>query len=120
MLHVQFVCRAVKQDDLEAGKLLLAVTSAVATLGGSGGVINGSTDTAEMVLDGLSAALDLAFTVTPTTVHAAGTRHRCCSALGFTLLTLLFFSCWSSWWPGQAMPGCFSPSSTFKAKPVPG
>jgi hypothetical protein len=66
------------QDDLELGRVVLQVVAAGAALGGSGGAVNGSTDSAEVILDGLSAALDLTFAATPTTVYAAG---RQCNAI---------------------------------------
>lgn len=50
----------------------MGVTAATATLSGSRGSINGTTDSATVILDGLSAALDIALTVTPTTIHEAG------------------------------------------------
>lgn len=60
------------QDDLELGRVVLQVVAASAALGGSGGAVNGSTDSAEVILDGLSAALDLSFAATPTTFYASG------------------------------------------------
>lgn len=51
---------------------MLAVEASTAVLSGSRGSINGSSDSATVVIDGRSAAIDISLTVAPTTVHKAG------------------------------------------------
>lgn len=67
-----FLYRTLAQDDFESGIVVLQVVSSTAVLSGARGGINGTTDSAQKVVDGRSAALDISLTVSPATVYNAG------------------------------------------------
>jgi hypothetical protein len=79
--HVPYNCifsfRELTQEDFEAGIVTLAVSSAAA-LEGNRGNVTGNEDTATLSIDGRSAAMDIFFKVTPTTVHDAGEAAESC------------------------------------------
>ncbi len=52
--------------------MVLQVVSSTALLTGNRASINGSTDSAQVVVDGRSAAMDVSLTMTPTTVYNQG------------------------------------------------
>ena len=68
LLHV----RVVNQSDMEQGRVILQIDTASASLHGNRSSYNATGDSAEFILNGLAAALDATFTVTPATVYEAG------------------------------------------------